>query len=105
MQREFALSQSEKILFVDDDYKHWEYDGTDHCWKGQFFNYFAPHGQQTSFCVAECSDNKMTEPILEMIRSIKGWVNETVCQQRLISIGILQRKIVLHQQSQPYHDE
>ncbi len=78
MQREFALSQSEKILFVDDDYKHWEYDGTDHCWKGQFFNYFAPHGQQTSFCVAECSDNKMTEPILEMIRSIKGWVNEAL---------------------------
>ena len=78
MQRAFITSQNEAVLFVDDDYDNWEYDGTDHCWKGQFFNHFAPHGQQTSFCVAECSDNKMTEPVRDMVRSIKGWVNEVL---------------------------
>ncbi|KWW29935.1 MAG: Distinct helicase family with a unique C-terminal domain including a metal-binding cysteine cluster [bacterium P3] len=78
MQRAFITSQNEAVLFVDDDYDHWEYEGTDHCWRGQFLNHFAPHGQQTSFCVAECSDNRMTEPIRDMIRSIKGWANEVL---------------------------
>jgi DEAD/DEAH box helicase domain-containing protein len=78
MQHNFALSQSEKFLFVDDDYDHWEYEGTDNCWKGQFLNYFASHGQQTTFCVAECSDNRITEPALNMIRAIGGWTNEVL---------------------------
>ena len=78
MQRAFITSQNVAVLFVDDDYAHWEYEGTDHCWRGQFLNHFAPHGQQTSFCVAECSDNRMTEPIRDMIRSIKGWANEVL---------------------------
>ena len=78
MQRAFITSQNESILFVDDDYDHWEYEGTDHCWRGQFLNYFAPHGQLTSFCVAECSDNRMTEPVRDMVRSIKGWANEVL---------------------------
>jgi hypothetical protein len=38
MQKAFILSQDQKYLFVDDDYNHWEYSGSDHCWKGQFFN-------------------------------------------------------------------
>jgi len=78
MQKAFVLSQNEKFLFVDDDYSNWEYEGTDHCWKGQFFNLFATHGQQTSFCVAECSSGSMPEPIIEMIRSIKGWASEAL---------------------------
>lgn len=75
MQHNFALSQSEKFLF---DYDHWEYEGTDNCWKGQFLNCFAPHGQQTTFCVAECADNRITEPALNMIRAIGGWTNEVL---------------------------
>ena len=78
MQRTFVTSQNETILFVDDDYDNWEYEGTDHCWRGQFLNHFAPHGQLTSFCVAECSGNRMTEPIRDMVRSIKGWANEVL---------------------------
>lgn len=78
MQRAFIMSQNEVTLFVDDDFQHWEYEGTDHCWKGQFFSRFAQHAQQTSFCVAENSDQKMTEPIRDMVRSIKGWVNEVL---------------------------
>ena len=78
MQKAFVLSQNEKFLFVDDDYANWEYEGTDHCWKGQFFNLFATHGQQTSFCVAECSSGSMPEPVIDMIRSIKGWASEAL---------------------------
>ncbi len=78
MQRAFKNSQNESYLFVDDDFDNWDYEGSEHCWKGQFINYFAPHGQQTSFCVAKCSDNRMTEPVRDMVRSIKGWANEVL---------------------------
>lgn len=78
IQRSFVLSQDEKVLFVDDDYDHWEYDDTDHCWKGQFFNYFASHGQETSFCVARWTDKRMSEPTLNTIRLIKGWAKEVL---------------------------
>lgn len=78
MERTFALSQNEKFIFVDDDYASWEYEGTDHCWKGQFFNYFAPHGQQTSFCVVKNTDIAIPTPAMSMIRSVKGWTNEVM---------------------------
>lgn len=78
MQKCFALSQNEKFIFVDDDYDNWDYEGTDYCWKGQFLNHFAAHGQQTSFCVVQNSDNSMNEPVIDMVRSIKGWANEAV---------------------------
>lgn len=78
MERTFALSQNEKFIFVDDDYANWEYEGTDHCWKGQFFNYFAPHGQQTSFCVVKNTDIAIPTPAMSMIRSVKGWTNEVM---------------------------
>ncbi len=76
MERAFQLSQNEKFIFVDDDYRNWEYEGTDHCWKGQFFNYFALHGQETAFCVARNTDIAMPTPIINMVRSVKGWANE-----------------------------
>ena len=78
MERAFALSQDKKFIFVDDDYANWEYEGTDHCWKGQFFNYFAPHGQETAFCVARNTDAPMSVPVINMIRSVKGWANEVM---------------------------
>lgn len=78
MERAFQLSQNEKFIFVDDDYRNWEYEGTDHCWKGQFFNYFALHGQETAFCVARNTDIAMPTPIINMVRSVKGWVNEVL---------------------------
>ena len=76
MERAFALSIDQKYLFIDDDYENWEYEGTEHCWKGQFFNYFAPHGQQTSLCIARNKARAIPTPALSMIRSIKGWADE-----------------------------
>ncbi len=73
MLQSFAASQNERVIFMDDDYAHWDYDGTDHCWKGQFFSSLASHGQFTSFCVVENTDESMPAPVLSMIRSIVGW--------------------------------
>ena len=78
MQRTFALSQNERVIFVDDDFDNWEYDGTEHCWKGQFINNFLPYGQMTSFCIAQNSDKEIPLPALNMTRSIKGWSNDVV---------------------------
>lgn len=78
MQKNFALSQNEKFIFMDDDYENWEYEGTDHCWKGQFLNHFATHGQQTSFCVVQNSEAVMSEPVIDMVRSIKGWASDAL---------------------------
>ena len=78
MQRAFALSQNERVIFVDDDFENWEYENTEHCWKGQFLNYCMPYGQMTTFCVAENSGDNIPIPALNMIRSIKGWANEVV---------------------------
>lgn len=75
MLRTLASAQNEVFIFVDDDYNNWEYECTDHCWRGQFFSRIAKKAGQTSFCVANNSNNDMPAPILNMIRSIKGWAN------------------------------
>ena len=78
MIREVSHANDEVFIFVDDDFKHWEYEGTDHCWKGQFLNSFIAHGQQTTFCVAECSNDLMPEPAVDMLRLVKGWAKDVV---------------------------
>lgn len=78
MLRALVSSQDEVFIFVDDDYNHWEYEGTDHCWKDQFFSRIAQNATQTSFCVARNGDQLMNTPVLNMVRSIKGLVNEVL---------------------------
>lgn len=78
LEKDFVLSQKQRFIFVDDDFKKWQYSGDEHCWKDRFFNQFARFGQQITFCVAQCSHEKMTEPIINMLRSIKGWADEVV---------------------------
>lgn len=76
--KDFALSQDERYVFVDDDFNKWEYENSEHSWKGQFFNRLAAHGMQTSFCVAKNTDGAMPIPALNMVRSIKEWTNEVL---------------------------
>lgn len=78
MESAFALSRWDSVLFVDDDYKQWDYDGAEHGWRGQFFNYFATRGLQTSFCVAENTDKPIKEPNIDMVRSIRGWAHSVL---------------------------
>jgi hypothetical protein len=74
----FAASQNDRVLYVDNDYDLWEYEGTDHCWKGQFLNAFAPYGQQTTFCITENTKAAIPTPALNMVRSIKGWTHRVL---------------------------
>lgn len=78
MERAFAASHDDKVIFMDDDYEHWDYEDTDHCWKGRFFNYFASGGEQTSFCVAKNTDAEIPTPARAMLRSVNGWVKTVV---------------------------
>ena len=78
MLRALVSSENEVFIFVDDDYNHWEYEGTDHCWKGQFFSRIAQNATQTSFCVVNNGHQQMNTPVLNIIRSIKGWANEVL---------------------------
>ena len=78
MLRTLVASQNEVFIFADDDFSHWEYEGTDHCWRGQFFSRIAKKAGQTSFCVARNREQMITNPVLNMIRSIKGWANEVM---------------------------
>lgn len=74
-------SDNDITLFVDDDYEHWDYDQTDHSWKGQFMNRLVKNGQQTTFCVAANSNRKMGEMNREALRQIKAWTREVVTLQ------------------------
>lgn len=78
MLRAFANSQSEKFIFVDDDFERWDYEVTEHCWKGQFYNQIIRSSMMTTFCIAENADRSMPEPIKQVVREIKGWTNETL---------------------------
>ena len=78
MEQAFALSLKESVLFVDDDFNKWDYDGSSHSWRSRFFSYFAPKGQFTTLCVAANSDESMGEPNKAMIRLAKGWVKSAV---------------------------
>lgn len=78
LERVFAKTQIESVLFVDDNYSLWNYNGTEHGWRNNFLNRFASHGNHTIFCVCKGTNSKMPEPILEMIRSIKGWTKDVV---------------------------
>lgn len=78
MLREFAKSQNERMIFVDDDYDSWEYENTNHSWKEQILNSFMPYGQMTSFCVIENTQAIMPTMALNVVRSIDGWANEVI---------------------------
>ena len=76
MLKAFVKCQRERTLFVDDCYNHWNYDGSELCWKGTFLSQIAPCGSQTTLCLAENSDAVMPVPAKDMLRSIAGWAKD-----------------------------
>lgn len=78
LQRAFALSQRDSVLFVDNDYDKWNYNGANHGWQAHFYPYFANRGQQTTFCVVESKDCILGEPNMDMLRSLNGWMQDVV---------------------------
>ena len=72
LERAFAASSQESILFVNYDKTAWDYDGTENGWCNTFLDYFINRRNMTTFCVLN-NGTAMPEPILEMLRNIKGW--------------------------------
>lgn len=73
LQKAFSQSHNELVLFVDNDYKQWDYDDRENGWQPQFMNKFVMKSQTTTFCVMESEQNVMVEPVVAMCREIKAW--------------------------------
>lgn len=72
LERAFAASSQESVLFVNYDKNCWDYEGVENGWRNKFLNYFISRGSMVTFCVFTNGDT-MPEPILNMLRGIKGW--------------------------------
>lgn len=73
LQKAFAGSHQNLVLFVDNDYKEWDYDGKETGWRPQLMNNFVMKSDTTTFCLMESEDNTIVEPIMSMIREFKAW--------------------------------
>lgn len=73
LERTFATSMHDSVLFVDDNFKEWNYDDQDHGWRPQLLSHFYLRGMQTAFCICKNKDNAITEPVNAMVRNIKSW--------------------------------
>ena len=73
LQKAFAGSHQNLVLFVDNDFKEWDYDGKETGWRPQLMNNFVMKSDTTTFCLMESENNTMVEPIMSMIREFKAW--------------------------------
>ncbi len=65
--------EGEIVLFVDNDYSHWNYGDSDGGWRGHLLNYFHRKGDFIKFVIVENAEDSMNEPVKEMAREIKSW--------------------------------
>ena len=73
LEKAFAASHQELILFADNDYTEWDYEDRENGWQPQFMNRFVIKSQTTTFCLMESEQIAMVEPIVAMCREIKAW--------------------------------
>lgn len=73
LQKAFAGSHQNLVLFVDNDYNEWDYDGKETGWRPQLMNNFVMKSDTTTFCVMESDPNAIVEPVMAMIREFKAW--------------------------------
>lgn len=73
LQRAFASSSQESVIFANNTYKSWDYDGEESGWRSLQLDYFISRGSLTDFCIIESEQRTMPEPIKEMGRNIKAW--------------------------------
>lgn len=83
MERDFAATAGEVVLFTNNNYSKWNYDDVNdpsQGWSGNYLDIFNKKGKSmTTFCVATNFEENIPEPALETLRSIKkGWVKEVV---------------------------
>ena len=73
LQKAFCGSHQMLVLFADNDYKEWDYDGKETGWRPQLMNNFVMKSDCTTFCVMESEDSTIVEPVMSMIREFKAW--------------------------------
>ena len=73
LEKAFAASHQELVLFADNEYAEWDYEDRENGWQPQFMNRFVIKSQTTTFCLMESEQTAMVEPIVAMCREIKAW--------------------------------
>ena len=69
----FSGSHQNLVLFADNDYDQWDYDGKETGWRPQLMNHFIMKSDTTTFCVMESEPNAIAQPAMAMIREFKAW--------------------------------
>jgi hypothetical protein len=73
LKRAYANSFHDLTIFADDDFKVWDYNGTDNGWRGHLLSHFVAKGSLTTFCLTHSDNATVSEPILQMIREVNAW--------------------------------
>lgn len=73
LEKAFAASHQELVLFADNDYAEWDYEDRENGWQPQFMNRFVIKSQTTTFCLMESEQTAIVEPVVAMCREIKAW--------------------------------
>ena len=73
LQKAFIGSHQKLVLFADNDYNEWDYDGKETGWRPQLMNNFVTKSDATTFCVMESGSNTIIDPVMAMIREFKAW--------------------------------
>lgn len=73
LKKAFANSFHDLTIFAADDFKVWDYNGTENGWRGHLLSHFVTKGSLTTFCLTHSDNATVSEPILQMIREVKAW--------------------------------
>ena len=73
LEKTFKESHRDLVLFADNDYAVWDYDGEETGWRRQLMSNFVSKSDTTTFCVCQSEEKPIVEPVMEMIREFKAW--------------------------------
>lgn len=82
LERAFAATNNNAVLFVNGDTDHWDFAGVECGWRSHLGNYFNKRPDKTKFCVLTSNETKISMPIVRMLLGITGgWANDVVSLQ------------------------
>jgi hypothetical protein len=65
MLKAFSATYQEATLFINDEYKDWDYSGLENGWRQQLQNHFVAKGQNLNFCMMQEESSYIAEPVLD----------------------------------------
>lgn len=80
LQNAIGNSAQPTVIFVNDDYNKWDYEGDEHGWRTHFAGRIKIHDTMTRLCVVKRKGEAMPEPVLEMLRSAKAKFSKNILQ-------------------------